>query len=115
MAWACTDTGEKYKVRIFLDSGSEILLETRRLAGTMGLESERVELAMNVAGGGESDTTFEKPVDLQLESLDGKYCSPKITATTVKTITKDLREVPVDPTKFEHLKNISFTENLPEP
>ena len=113
MAWACTDTGEKYKVRIFLDSGSEISLVTRRLAGTMGLEGERVELAMNVAGGGESATTCEKRVDLHLESLDGKYRSPKITATTVKTITKDLREVPVDPTKFEHLKNISFTENLP--
>ena len=113
MAWACTDTGEKHKVRVFLDSGSEISLVTRKLAGIMGLEGEKVELAMNVAGGGESATSLEKRVELQLESLNGKYRSPKISATTVKTITKDLREVPVDPTKFDHLKNLDFTENLP--
>ena len=113
LVWACSDTGEKYKARVFLDSGSEISLVTRKLAGMMGLDGERVELAMNVAGGGESATTLEKRVNLQIESLDGKYRSPKISATTVKTITKDLREVPVDTSKFDHLKNIKFTEEFP--
>jgi hypothetical protein len=44
--------------------------------------------------------------------LNQGYSISKSQQQQSKQSQNDLREVPVNPSKFEHLKNISFTENL---
>ena len=90
VAWLLTPSGEKFLVRVFLDSGSELSLIRRKLAQTMGLNGKSVTLQMNVAGGSETAPTKEKEVEFRLEAIDGKYTSPVIAATTTKTISRDL-------------------------
>jgi len=113
MAYAVSMTGERFKARIFLDSGSEISLITRDLVNKMGLAGTPTQLRLHVAGGGEPQSSQERNVSIQLEALDGSYISPPIEMTTKKKVTEKLREVPVDPKAFAHLQSISFAEELP--
>jgi len=113
LAWAVSPGGEKYKVRVFLDSGSEISLIRRDTADIMGLDGNPVTLQMNVAGGGITTPSKERQVTFRLESSDGRYTSPVIQATTTKEINSGLRAVPVDLSKFNHLKQLQFTESFP--
>ena len=113
LARLLTPSGEKYLVRVFLDGGSELSLIRRKVAQTTGLNGKSVTLQMNVAGGSETAPTKEKEVEFRLEAIDGKYTSPLITATTTKTISKDLREIPLNTENFPHLKGLEFTEKFP--
>lgn len=112
-AWAVAPSGEKFKATVFLDSGSEITLITRGMSNRMGLGGAHQTLQMSVASGIETQATQEKLVDFHLESLDGTYRTPKISAITTKTITAPLRSVPFNPAKYPHLRNVTFTEDYP--
>ena len=74
---------------------------------------KHVTLQMSVAGGGVTQATQEMEVTFQLQSMDGKYTTPKLVATTAKTITQDLRAVNIATENYKHLKHIKFTENYP--
>jgi hypothetical protein len=113
IAWAVSPSGEKHRARIFIDLGSEISLITRQMAAIMGLQGRPTTLQMNVAGGGETSPTKEKEVTFRLESLDGKYTTPLIEATTTSTISKGLRAIPIKISDFAHLRNLTFTETFP--
>ena len=86
---------------------------TRQMAAIMGLQGRPTTLQMNVAGGGETLPTKEKEVTFRLESLDGKYTTPLIEATTTSTISKGLRAIPIKISDFAHLRNLTFTETFP--
>ncbi len=107
------EKGEKFVARVFLDPGSEVTLIRRDFAQIAGLKGKDVTLQLAVAGGGVTEQTKEMEVAFQLQSMDLRYVTPKMVATTTKTITKDLRAVDVSTDKFEHLKNIKFTEHFP--
>ena len=79
----------------------------------MGLNGKDTTLSLNVAGGGTTSETKEKEVSFCLESADGRYKTPTITATTTKTISTELREIPISTDKFPHLRGIKFTEDFP--
>ncbi len=113
LCWALSPAGERFKARAFLDGGAELSLITRKMAEIMGLDGKTVSLQLCVAGGSQLPTTQEKLVNFQLESLDGKYRSPTMEATTTKTITTDLREIPFEVSKFEHLKSLKFSDDFP--
>lgn len=115
LAWLLAPSGEKMLVRVFLDGGSELNLIRRKLAQTMGLNGKSVTLQMNVAGGSETAPSKEKEVEFKLEAVNGKYTSPVISATTIKAISKDLREIPLVMDKFPHLRGLEFTEKFPRP
>ena len=112
-AWALSPSGEKFLVRVFLDSGSEITLIRRELSNQMGLQGPTTPLQISVAGGASLPQTMEKRVKFQLQALDGGYTSARMEGVTTKQITKDLRRIEVDPANFEHLKGIDFTETYP--
>lgn len=113
LAWAISPSGEKHKVRVFLDCGSELSLITRKTSAMMGLNGKETSLSLDVAGGGTTPETKEKEVNFRLESTDGKYVTPPIKATTTKTISTNLREIPITVDKFPHLRGIRFTEDFP--
>ena len=112
-AWVIAPGGEKYLTTVFLDSGSELTLIRRDLASEVGLTGKTVPFQMSVAGGGVTDKTEEKEVQFQLQSIDQKYTSQKMTAYTSKIITRDLRPVEISTGKYEHLKDVKFTEDFP--
>ena len=112
-AWALSPSVEKFLVRVFLDSGSEITLIRRELSNQMGLQGPTTPLQISVAGGASLPQTMEKRVKFQLQALDGGYTSARMEGVTTKQITKDLRRIEVDPANFEHLKGIDFTETYP--
>jgi len=107
------ENGEKTLARIFLDPGSEITLIRRGFAQELGLQGKEVTLQMAVAGGGVTNQSKEMEVTFQLQSLDKQYITPKIVATTAKTITRDLRPVDIATDQYDHLKKIKFTEHFP--
>ena len=113
LCWAISPSGERFKARAFLDGGAELSLITRKMSEIMGLDGKTVSLQLCVAGGSQLPVTQEKLVNFQLESLDGKYRSPKMEATTTKAITTDLREIPFEVSKFEHLKSLTFADDFP--
>ena len=47
-------------------------------------------------------------------SYDRSYITPTMIGVTQNKITRDLRSVDIDLKKFEHLKNIKFTDTPPE-
>ena len=112
-AWLLAPGGEKYAATVFLDSGSELTLIRRGLAKEAGLQGKSVPFSMAVAGGGVTDQSIEQEVSFQLMSTDRRYVTQKLCATTSKQITRDLRPVDVDTSKYEHLKNLTFTEEFP--
>ena len=113
MAWAIGPDGSKKLVRVFLDGGSEINLIKRSVAEVLGLHGPSTKLQLSVAGGNETAWTHETNVCFKLQSIEGTYISPEITATTIKTVTSDLRAVPIKPQDFKHLKDVAFTEAFP--
>ena len=113
LAWAVSPGGERFKVRVVIDTGAEISLITRNLATKMGLNGKSTSLLINTAGGGTTASSNEKLVKFQIAELEGRYISPQIEAITTKIITQNLREVPIDISKYPHLNGIKFTENFP--
>ena len=113
LTWYVAGNQEKFKCRVFLDNGSEVTLMRRAFADMVGLMGRHVTLQMSVAGGGVTQPTQEKEVSFQLQSMDGKYITPKLVATTTKTITKELRAINVATEDYKHLKHIKFTEDYP--
>ena len=112
-AWLVAPGGDKYLATVFLDSGSEITLIRRDLANEVGLNGKNVPFQMAVAGGGLTETTTEKEVQFQLQSLNGSFMTQKMSAITSKIITRDLRPVDINTEKYNHLKGITFTEEFP--
>ena len=106
--------GRKLPVRVCLDTGSALSLIRRDAARELGLEGTKCKLQLAVAGGGESKLSHEEVVCFKLSSLDGKYISPSIQATTTKTITSSIRAVKINTNDYEHLKNVKFTEKYPQ-
>ena len=98
------------RVRIFLDTGSEINLITRKVAEKAAAKPTVAKLEMTA---GIEHKSNEKLVSFQLKSLDGEYVSRKIYATTLATVTKPFRAIDVHPSKYHHLKDITFTEPYP--
>ncbi len=78
------EKGEKFVARVFLEPGSEVI--RRDFAHIAGLKGKEVTLQLAVAGGGVTEQTKEMEVAFQLQSMDLRYVTPKMVATTTKTI-----------------------------
>jgi hypothetical protein len=113
MAYAVAPDGSELLVRVFMDAGSEINLIKTSTAEKLGLNGEKVTLKMAVAGGGETTATRETRVNFKLRSLDGKFTSTEMEATTVKTPTTPFQPVSVNTNDYNHIQGIKFTESYP--
>jgi hypothetical protein len=78
------------------------------LANEVGLSGKNVPFQMAVARGGLTETTTEKEVQFQLQSLNGSFITQQMSA-----VTRDLRPVDINTKKYDHLKEITFTEEFP--
>jgi len=112
-AWVKGAGGSQVLARIFLDSGSEATLMRRDLAAKLGLNGPPHRLDLLGVGGIQLPPTDEKIVTFRLKSLKGDFISGEMKAYTKATLTEKIREIRIDPSKFEHLKNLDFTEEIP--
>ena len=102
-------------VRVLLDTGSGLSLVRRRSANLLQLAGgSKCTLDLNVAGGGRSGATFEREVVFKLRSLDGCYETEPMLGVTCKNPADPLPPVKVDPSKVPWLRNLKFTEDLPQ-
>ena len=109
------ENDNRFKVRVMLDSGADLNLLKRSVADMAGLEGRHTKLFLNLGGGMQSKPCNERIVNFRLASVDGKFLSEEIEATTAKTIAHHLRDVPVDISKYPHLREVQFTEEFPRP
>ncbi len=111
--WIIGPDGQRQVIRVALDSLSQISLIKRSLANDLGLMGPSYDLQLMVAGGGQTERTKEKRVHFKLQSLDNTFESPPIEAVTIKQINTDFEGVHFNPSKYNHLKGITFTEEYP--
>ena len=112
ICYAVGPTGTKLRVRILYDTGSELSIIRKSVADALGLTGPTKSIKMEVVG----DTkTFDKQIitKVQLESLDGKFAVSDVEVSTLPYITTSPMFIPTDPKKYDHLKNLTFTEELP--
>ena len=98
------------QVRVFLDTGSEINLITRKAAeGAVGVETTAdIEVTS-----GKRVASKEKIIGFKLLSDDGQFITSQHKATTLSKVTSPFKPVDVNPKAYDHLKNLDFTEDYP--
>jgi hypothetical protein len=113
MCYIVAENGQKSKIRLLLDTACEITLIRRQVAAGLGLRGKKTKLQLALAGDNLSEITQEEEVNFQLQSLDGKFKSRKLTGTTSKEVSSAVRAITFKPDRFDHLKGIEFTERYP--
>ena len=84
--------GNCVKVRILADSGSTLLLITRRAAEILELEGPPCALHLQAVGGTQLESQ-ETLVNFELRSLDHKFGTGLLSAITAKKLTSPLRQL----------------------
>ena len=86
----------------------------KKHACRLNLPGKPCTLHLSLAANAESETTKEKEVMIQLQSLCSDYVTPAFTAITTKSVLAPLRCVNVNPQEYSHLQNIKLTEKYPQ-
>ena len=106
--------GNTIKIRAILDSASELNLLKRDVSDVLGLQGNSVVLHMITTGGDQKIIKGQKEVEFRLRSLNGQFQSELMHACTTPEISDNVLPCSVNPRKFSHLKNLVFTEPLPQ-
>ena len=96
-----------------MDSGSTLTLIDSKTVKSLGLVGTHVKLHLSVVGGANL-VSNEQEIEMQLQSLDGKFTTPPFLAVTKKAATAPVPAVRIDPLKFDELKDACFTETYPQ-
>ncbi len=110
LASLINEHGERMTIRVLMDSGSTTNLIQRHVAAHMALQGDPVYLQVNVAGGKTSTTTKEKNVTFYLESLDGKWQSEEMAATTMNQVVKPLQPKQIDLETYPQTRGIQLID-----
>ena len=107
-------TGDTIIVRALIDDGSQITAVRNSVAEKLMLEGPSTTLVIGTSGAKTLSYKNQKVVNFYLASLDEKFISNfPIEAVTMPEVTLDVNHIDIDPKKFHHLKNITFSEKLP--
>ena len=107
-------TGDAIIVRALIDDGSQITAVRNSVAEKLMLEGPSTTLVIGTSGAKTLSYKNQKVVNFYLASLDEKFISNfPIEAVTMPEVTLDVNHIDIDPKKFHHLKNITFSEKLP--
>ena len=107
------DGREKLRVRVLLDSGSQVCLMRRAVADHLGFCGPTKTLELCGIGNTPVINKHEFEVQFRLEAIDGSYVTEPIVGCTIPKISRDLSAIYVAPQLYPHLKDINFTENYP--
>ena len=104
----------KMKIRIIMDSAGELNVIKKNVADAIGLNGDSCLLHMITTGGDVKLVKNQREVSFQLKSLNGNYISKQMFACTAPSICDPVPPMRIDPKNYNHLKNIEFTEPLPQ-
>ena len=108
-------TRKKKKIRIVWDSCSNITILEENVAKILKLHGPNVDISFSGTGGKCQRFEGQKDVQFLLQSLDGKFITPKlIQAATLPKVSAGFERIKTDPKNYDYLKDITgFTEKLP--
>ena len=102
------------KVRALIDPGSQITVIQKSIATKLGLRGPTRTLKMGTSGAQKITFSNMMVVNFQLASLNEEFITDyNVEAITMPKVTCDIGKITIDPKKFNHLKGIKFTEELP--
>lgn len=101
---------EQVKVRVLLDSQSQVNLVRKSIANRLGLNGPRCTLAMTVSGGSTVRIKGQRIVKFQLKSLSGSFISPMVEGCTTNQVAANQLPLEFDQNEYSHLKGIKFAE-----
>ena len=102
------------KVRALIDPGSQITIIKKNLAIKLGLLGPKRTLRVGTPGAQKVSIPNMMAVKFQLASLNEEFLTEyDVEAITMPEVTCNINKITIDPKKFNHLKNIKFTEELP--
>ena len=102
------------KVRALIDPGSQITVIQKNLATKLGLRGPTRTLKIGTSGAQTITFSNMMVVNFQLASLNEEFITEyDVEAITMPKVTCNIGKITIDPKKFNHLKDIKFTEELP--
>ena len=113
MAYLVTPNHADILVRVLFDNASDLVLIRKKVAEDIGLIGKEVTLKLIVSGNQLSIFKHQRSVNFKLKSFDGTFVSEDISACTIPSISKKLRKIDVDPSEFQHLQDLPWSEQLP--
>ena len=108
-----SDTGEKKKIRLQMDPGSDMNLMCRYVANDLNLPGEPQEMTMEKTLNTYETVKHQRIVEFRLQKLDGSFTSMKIPAYTVPVICSKMKPIKINPKDYPHLSKVKYTEQLP--
>ncbi len=110
VAYLLNDFGDQIPVRMLLDSCSTTNLIQRHVADQLALKGGSVCLQLSVAGGSQTKTTKERNVQFKLKSLDGKFLTGPILATTIKQVVQPLQQTTFNQEDYVQTRNVKLID-----
>ena len=105
---------KSFKIRALIDPGSQITMIQKSLATKLGLRGPKRTLKVGTSGAQKIIIPNMIVVKFQLASLNEEFITEyDVEAITAPKPTSDIGKITIDPKKFNHLKDIKFTEELP--
>ncbi len=112
LAYAVGPNGQKVKIRILFDSGSQQTILSEDTALQLGLVGRPRKLVFESLGG-KSNFIQSREIEFQLQSLDGSYLSPHIRGATMNHIASGVEGAQFNPKNYPWLADLQWTETLP--
>ena len=108
-------TKKRKKIKIALDSCSNITILKDSVAKELELEGKTVNLSFDSTGCISNSYKNREDVEFTLRDVFGKYESSQIQAVTLPKVSTGCQRITINPKEFSHLKHIEdFTEDLPQ-
>ena len=97
-----------------MDPGSQFTALLRSTAKNLSLIGPKRTLILGTSGAQQLTLPNQTAVEFQLSSLDDSYVTNfNVEAITMPEVTYDISPINIDPKRYEHLKDVQFTEKLP--
>ena len=111
------ETGTKIKCRLVYDNCSNLTVIKRSLSQALGLRGQVCDVPFAGTGGSVQRYNNERDVRFVLASLSGDFVTEEIQAVTMPTVTHGLERIMIDPSQYDHLREVTgeLTEPLPMP
>ena len=102
------------RVNVLYDIGSNLTLVRRSLMRKLQIPGVPTRLSLATAGGGQTKVEPELECKIQLRSLDRKFTSHVLTATTCKQPIDSIQRVTLSPIDYTYLEGVQFSFHYPQ-
>ena len=109
-----SECDSRMNIRCALDTMSNVSILRRSIADALNLKGPKCDLQLGVTGGQVITFKKQRKVSFRLGGIRNSYVSDfLIEAATIPTISQQFERILVDPSEYEYLSGLDFTEPLP--